>query len=244
MSNDLLSAYQFGFLKGRSTTLQLLKVLNDWTESMESKFSTDCIYLDYQKAFDSVPHRRLISKLRSYKINECLVRWVVNYLQDRSQFAEINGEKSQWIPVTSGIPQVSVLGPLLFLIYINDLPENVNSTVYMYADDTKIYREIKSEYDHGIGILQRDLENLKTWSNRWLLKFHPSKCYYITIGQHNEEEFTYSMIEDGKKFDMTKVSEMKDIGVTVDSELKFDKHVNTKIETANKILGKTISYIP
>ena len=73
MSNDLLSAYQFGFLKGRSTTLQLLKVLNDWTESMESKFSTDCIYLDYQKAFDSVPHRRLISKLRSYKINECLV---------------------------------------------------------------------------------------------------------------------------------------------------------------------------
>ena len=105
----------------------------------------------------------------------------------------------------------------------------------MYADDTKIYREIKSEYNHGI--LQRDLENLKTWSDRWLLKFHPSKCYYITIGQHNEEGFTYSMIEDGKKFDMTKVSEMKDIGVTVDSELKFDKHINTKIETANKILG-------
>ena len=85
--------------------------------------------------------------------------------------------------------------------------------------------------------LQRDLENLKTWSDRWLLKFHPSKCYYITIGQHNEEEFTYSMIEDGKKFDMTKVSEMKDIGVIVDSELKFDKHINSKIETANKILG-------
>ena len=141
-----------------------------------------------------------------------MVRWVENYLQDRSQFVEINGEKSQWIPVTSGIPQGSVLGPLLFLIYINDLPENVNSTAYMYADDAKIYREIKSEYDHGI--LQRDLENLKTWSDRWLLKFHPSKCYYITIGQHNEEEFTYSMIEDGKKFDMTKVSEMKDIGVT------------------------------
>ena len=100
---------------------------------------------------------------------------------------------------------------------------------------TLSYNIIKSEYDHGI--LQRDLENLKTWSDRWLLKFHPSKCYYITIGQHNEEEFTYSMIEDGKKFDMTKVSEMKDIGVTVDSELKFDKHINTKIETANKILG-------
>ena len=199
MSNDLLSAYQFGFLKGRSTTLQLLKVLNDWTE------------------------------------DECLVRWVKNYLQDQSQFVEINGEKSQWIPVKSGIPQGSVLGPLLFLIYINDLRDNVNSTAYMYADDTKIYREIKSEYDHGI--LQRDLENLKTWSDRWLLKFHPSKCYYITIGQHNEEEFTYSMIENGKKFDMTKVSEMKDIGVIVDSESKFDTHINSKMKTANKILG-------
>ena len=79
------------------------------------------------------------------------------------------GEKSQWLPVTSGIPQGSVLGPLLFLIYINDLPENVNSTVYMYADDTKVYREIQSDDDHEV--LQRDLETLKTWSDRWLLKF-------------------------------------------------------------------------
>ena len=237
VSNDLLSVYQYGFLKGRSTTLQLMKVLNDWTESMENKFSTDCIYLDYQKAFDSVPHRRLISKLRSYKINECLVNWVEDYLQNRSQFVEINGKESQWLPVTSGIPQGSVLGPLLFLIYINDLPENVNSTVYMYADDTKIYREIQSDDDHEV--LQRDLETLKTWSDRWLLKFHPSKCYCINIGKKNDDviTFKYSMTEDGNKFDMTRVNEMKDIGVIVDSELKFDRHINSKIETANKVLG-------
>ena len=105
------------------------------------------------------------------------MNWVEDYLQNRSQFVEINGEKSQWLPVKSGIPQGSVLGPLLFLIYINDLPENVNSTVYMYADDTKIYREIQSDDDHEV--LQRDLETLKTWSKRWLLKFHPSKCYCI-----------------------------------------------------------------
>ena len=203
----------------------------------ENKFSTDCIYLDYQKAFDSVPHRRLISKLRSYKINECLVNWVEDYLQNRSQFVEINGEKSQWLPVTSGIPQGSVLGPLLFLIYINDLPENVNSTVYMYADDTKIYREIQSDDDHEV--LQRDLETLKTWSDRWLLKFHPSKCYCINIGKKNDDviTFKYSMTEDGNKFDMTRVNEIKYIGVIVDSELKFDKHINSKIETANKVLG-------
>ena len=151
---------------------------------MENKFSTDCIYLDYQKALIRYPTEvNIISKLRTYKINECLVNWVEDYLQNRSQFVEINGEKSRWLPVTSGIPQGSVLGPLLFLIYINDLTENVNSTVYMYADHTKIYREIQSDDDHEV--LQRDLETLKTWSDRWLLKFHPSKCYRINIGKKN-----------------------------------------------------------
>ena len=133
--------------------------------------------------------------------------WVEDYLQNRCQFVEINGKKSQWLPVISGIPQGSVLGPLLFFIYINDLPEHVNSTVYMYADDTKIYREIQSDYDHEV--LQRDLETLKTWSDRWPLKFHPSKCYCINIGKKNDEviTFKYSMTEDGNKFDMTRVNE-------------------------------------
>ena len=126
---------------------------------------------------DSVPHKKLISKLQLpvYKFNPVIIRWIENYLQDRSQYVEINGEKSQWQPVTSGIPQGSVLRPLLFLIYINDLPKHVNSTIYMYADDTQIYREIREKHDQEI--LQKDLHSLQAWSDEWLLKFHPNRCY-------------------------------------------------------------------
>ena len=235
VSNDLLSDFQFGFVKGRSTTLQLLNVLNDWTNSLENKLTTDCIYLDYQKAFDSVPHKRLISKLRSYRFNPVIISWVENYLRDRSQYVEINGEQSQWQPVTSGIPQGSVLGPLLFLIYINDLPKHVNFTIYMYADDTKIYREIRDKHDQEI--LQKDLDSLKAWSDQWLLKFHPKKCYSITIGKKEDNDYTYCITDNGTKYDMTQINDMKDIGVIIDSDLKFEKHINSKIGTANKILG-------
>ena len=202
---------------------------------MDNKFTTDCIYLDYQKAFDSVPHKRLISKLRSYRFNPVIIRWVEKYLQDRSQYVEINGEQSQWQPVTSGIPQGSVLGPLLFLIYINDLPIHVNSIIYMYADDTKIYREIRDKHDQEI--LQKDLDSLKAWSNQWLLKFHPKKCYSITIGKKEDDDYTYCITDNGTKYDMTQIDDMKDIGVIIDSDLKFEKHINSKIGTANKILG-------
>ena len=130
-----------------------------------------------------------MSKLRSYRFNPVIISCVENYLRDRSQYVEINEEQSQWQPVTSGIPQGSVLGPLLFLIYINDLPKHVNSTIYMYADDTKIYREIREKHDQEI--LQKDLDSLKAWSDEWFLKFHPKKCYSITIGKEEDNDYTY-----------------------------------------------------
>ena len=164
------------------------------------------------------------------------IKWIENYLQnDCIQFVQINGKESSSLPVTSGIPQGSVLGPLLFVIYINDLPDKIKSTVYMYADDTKLYREIKSSDDNDI--LQADLCEMQAWSDKWLLKFHPDKCFCLTIGKEEVADFSYNITSDNKVYNMKNVDKMKDIGVIMDDELKFDKHINGKIETANKILG-------
>ena len=144
MEYGLLSNFQFGFMKGRSTTLQLLNILNDWIHSMENKNITNCVYMDYQKAFDKVPHGIIIlAILEAYNMSNKVINWINEYLTYRSQCVEVNGKASEWLPVTSGIPQGSVLGPLLFLIYINDMPDNIISDVHMYADDTKLYREKK-----------------------------------------------------------------------------------------------------
>ena len=178
--NSLFSKKQFGFISGRSTSLQLLTVLDKWTESLDQGKSVDCIYMDYQKAFDTVPHGRLLSKLRSYKMSEPILRWISSFLQKRTQRVVINGHHSEWMEVPSGIPQGSVLGLLLFVIFINDLPDVASSDIYLFADDTKISRPITTEGDEQQ--LQSDLDNLTDWSDTWLLKFHPDKCKHMHIG--------------------------------------------------------------
>ena len=156
LENNILSNCQFGFVSGRSVQLQLLSLLSHWTDILDSGHTIDVIYLDFKKAFDSVPHIRLLSKLHSYGVRDPLLGWHKSFLIGRRQRVCVNDTVSLWHNVTSGIPQGSVLGPVLFLLYINDVPDNVASNVYMYADDTKIYRPMT--YHEDTTILQNDLD--------------------------------------------------------------------------------------
>ena len=125
------------------------------------------------KAFDTVPHKRLIVKMKCYGIVNPILGWVESFLSNRTQYVSVNGKCSELKAVTSGIPQGSVLGPILFVIYINDLPDVVNKYLYLFADDSKIFNKIKCEKD--VEDLQKDLDRMSDWSDRWMLKFHPDK---------------------------------------------------------------------
>jgi sarcosine oxidase/L-pipecolate oxidase len=168
--HNLFTTHQHGFRKGRSCVTQLIEVLDDWTKQLDNRNGIDTIYLDFQKAFDTVPHQHLINKLQSYDICGNILGWIRDFLANRKQKVVINGTCSDWTTVTSGIPQGSVLDPILFTIYINDLPDVVQNVATLFADDTKVYAVVnKEEEQHS---LQNDINNLVHWSDKWLLKFN------------------------------------------------------------------------
>ena len=141
--SEVLNPCEHGFVKHKSCFTNLLESHNTWTSALDMGFGVDVIYLDYSKAFDSVPHLRLISKLQAYGIKGDLLKWISNFLIGRQQKVILNGSSSQWIDVTSGVPQGSVLTPLLFLLYVNYITDGVQSTLEMFAHDSKLYGIIK-----------------------------------------------------------------------------------------------------
>ena len=161
-SHNILHDAQHGFRKHRSTETQFIQLIENLAHNIDNRIQTDAILLDFQKAFDKVPHHRLLYKLKYYGISPQALNWVHSFLTNRTQQVLLEGNMSSSINVTSGVPQGNVLGPLLFLIYINDLPDYIqnNSTVKLFADDTIIYHPINNQQDSIA--LQEDLHSLYT----------------------------------------------------------------------------------
>jgi len=149
---------QHGFVTGRSTLTNLLETLESWTRISDEGYGIDVIYLDYRKAFDTVPHKRLLEKAKRLGINGKLLIWLEQFVYDRATRVQVNGSFSNWFRVLSGVPQGSVLGPLLFLIYVQDLPQWLRNSIIMFADDTKLWTRISKLEDSES--LQKDLWRL------------------------------------------------------------------------------------
>ena len=238
MKNQLFCDEQHGFVPGRSCMTQLITCLDKWTELLENGDPVDIIYLDFQKAFDSVPHQRLLLKLEAYGITGQLKQWLADFLIGRRQRVVIGQESSDWAPVKSGIPQGSVLGPILFVIFINDLPDALSSASKIFADDTKLYRSVKLPEDNEL--LQQDISATTSWSTIWQLPFNIPKSHSLHLGYSNRRH-QYTL--NGQLLEATR--EEKDLGVIIDDQLKFRNHAAAAVKRANRVLGcikRTIKY--
>ena len=199
----------------------------------------DVIYLDFAKAFDKVPHRRLLGKLQSLGVSGKVLLWIEDWLTDRVQRVVLNGYASSWSDVISGVPQGSVLGPILFLVFINDLDcviDTVSTILYKFADDSKILRIIENDEDRIQ--LQKDIDHLSEWCNAWHMEFNRDKCKVLHVGFKNPR-FSYTI--DGYAPAgqvITEADEEKDLGIIVHSSLKPSKQCAKAAIKGNQVLGQ------
>ena len=231
----LINTNQHGFLKNKSCATNLLCYSDFISKCFDEKCQTHTIYTDFKRAFDVVPHELLLLKInRQFGIHDNMLRWFTSYLHGRSQRVVLNGKKSDWYSVTSGVPQGSKLGPTLFLMYMNDVFDCIsNSNLLCFADDCKIYKKISNEYD--CILLQDDINSFHNWCTTWCMHLHPDKCYFMNFSLKKSRDIvnTYSFND----LVLKRVYEMKDLGVYFTPNLNFSTHINKVTSKAMQMLG-------
>ena len=246
-SNKLLSKNQHGFRKGRSCLTHLLKHIDAVIQSILDGHEHDVVYLDFAKAFDKVDHEILVQKLKLFGIGDKLLSWLKQFLIDRKQVVSVNGVHSSITCVLSGVPQGSVLGPILFLIYIDDLENCLSgSTSGSFADDTRLSKIISCCEDKDI--LQEDLINVIEWSLRNNMKLHESKFELLSYNTPKsfllqQLPFTaqWSQYSTPSGQDILPSKKVKDLGVFLSPDLKWSVHVKEAVEGANKMANWVLS---
>ena len=206
--------------------------MEEWTEMLENGDAIDVLYTDFSKAFDSVPHKRLLKKMKDLGITGNILAWVEAFLSNRKQQVRVKTVHSTWRNVISGIPQGSVLGPTLFVIFINDMPGAIKSLCHLFADDAKVYCNVHLREDENSNQLQSDIDKLVEWSRLWQLPFNTKKCKILHIGRENPLR-KYKM---NNQY-LDQVYEEKDLGIIMDKDLSFHQQTASAVKKANRSLG-------
>lgn len=231
----MISDKQYGFMRGKSCAGQLLSVLDHVGKSLDIGQQTDILYLDIAKAFDTVDHKLLLQKLRQFGLEGKILNWFSNYLSGRQQRVLVHGATSDPLAVTSGVPQGSILGPLLFSLYINDLPSSISSAsvnTSLFADDTKCFSTIESHADALV--LSNEVKNVENWAQDWRVKFNADKCKVLSVTRKHNPIVAKYVVDDRA---VQHVSSQKDLGVTISSDLSWNIHIHEQVTKANRLLG-------
>ena len=238
--HNYITDSQHGFRSKRSCLTNLLTNLEEITSQLDRGHSVDQIYLDFQKAFDKVPHQRLLYKLHKAGISGLTLNWIESFLSNRKQRVNINGTYSKWKNVNSGVPQGSVLGPVLFILFVNDVPNILkSSTCSIFADDTKVKRNVDTVEDADK--VQEDLNELYKWCEEWKLTFNAKKCHVLHFGRKNVNNLYHI---NGTL--ISPVEYEKDLGVIITKDLKSENNITQCVKAANKMLGmikRTFSFM-
>ena len=229
---DLINKYQSGFQPGHSTVFQLIEIYDRICKSLDNKEYTCIAFCDISKAFDRVWHRGLLHKLKSYGIKNNMLAWFKNYLSDRKQCVVLNSTKSEYLSVKAGVPQGSVLGPLLFLIYINDISDSFSSLTRLFADDSSL-----SSSSRDLSVIEREINNdltkLAEWAKSWLVLFNPNKTEIVLFTNRFFSNYPQIEFENQPvKF----VGHHKHLGLTLSSDGKWENYIDDIITRCSKML--------
>ncbi len=230
--HNIITDKQHGFRRRHSCESQLIITTQDLFQLRDSNVQVDMAILDFSKAFDTVPHDKLLFKLDHYGIKGPILTWISAFLKQRDQCVVVDGVHSDWVHVDSGVPQGTVLGPLLFLLHINDLPSRVTSRVRLFADDCLVYRPIHCANDQLE--MQRDLDSLREWSDQWGMRFNPAKCNIMRFHRSKTPlERFYTLCDQV----LAQVDDAKYLGVNLSHNLEWSSHIDAVASKSNQSLG-------
>ena len=229
---NIINNHQHGFRPAHSCQSQLILLTEDILRAMDAQKQVDLILLDFCKAFDKVPHQRLLTKLKYYGIQGNLLNWITKWMTKRQQRVILDNKVSDFLPVKSGIPQGTILGPLMFLLYINNIDQNISSTIRLFADDCIMYRIVNTSEEACN--LQHDLNKIMNWCKTWQMQLNLNKCAILRCTR-SSSPILFDYIIDGKVISST--DQHTYLGITLHKTMQWSHHIDIVCNKASKALN-------